>query len=254
MTQALRMRVFAGPNGSGKSTIKSILAPHLLGHYLNADELEAHLRLHPFFDFQPFNLPLPDEGTFRRFFEEHPLSAKINRTEAFSRLRLTEKRADFSELNTDSYLASILSDWLRRALLATRQSFTFETVMSSPDKLDVFRRAREAGYRTYLYYVATKDPAINVARVAQRVALAGHPVPEDKIYSRYYRSLELLLDAIRLTDRAYVFDNSVANASGKSVWIAEITNGRELELKIDLIPAWFDTHVLSKIIPNDNDW
>jgi predicted ABC-type ATPase len=34
--------------------------------------------------------------------------------------------------------------------------------------------------------VATDDPAINVSRVANRVALEGHPVPVDKIVSRYH--------------------------------------------------------------------
>ena len=32
--------------------------------------------------------------------------------------------------------------------------------------------------------------------------------PEDKIVSRYHRSLGLLMEAIRHTDRAYIFDNS----------------------------------------------
>lgn len=37
--------MFAGPNGSGKSTIKEYLAPHQIGVYLNADELEKELLL-----------------------------------------------------------------------------------------------------------------------------------------------------------------------------------------------------------------
>lgn len=173
----------------------------------------------------------------------------MNQAEAFHSLRLKQAQADFSAVEIDSYVASILSDWLRRALIETRQSFTFETVLSSADKLDVFRRAKEAGYRIYLYFVATEDPTINVARVAQRVALDGHSVPRDKIVSRYYRSLELLLDAIRLSDRAYIFDNSEENTQGKSVWVAEVVDGRELELRVDFIPAWVDTYVLSKSIP-----
>lgn len=39
-----RIRMFAGPNGSGKSTIKDYLAPHQIGAYLNADELEKDLK------------------------------------------------------------------------------------------------------------------------------------------------------------------------------------------------------------------
>jgi hypothetical protein len=38
-------------------------------------------------------------------------------------------------------------------------------------KGEFFCQAREQGFRTYLYYVATEDPEINVSRVAYRVSL-----------------------------------------------------------------------------------
>lgn len=139
----------------------------------------------------------------------------------------------------NSYFASVLAGFLRRKLLEIGRTFTFETVMSHSGKVEILRNAQEAGYRTYLYYVATDDPAINVSRVANRVALGGHPVPVDKIVSRYHKSLDLLLSAIRFTNRAYIFDNSTNNADGMHTWLAEITDGKTLELKTDLIPAWF---------------
>lgn len=104
------------------------------------------------------------------------------------------------------------------------------------------------GYRTYLYFVATDDPAINVSRVRNRVALKGHDVPKDKIVSRYARSLDLLMDAVRHTNRAYVFDNSGDSKDGTQTWLAEITDGRKLELKTDRIPVWFKRSVLDKIV------
>lgn len=119
--------------------------------------------------------------------------------------------------------------------------------MSHPGKVDFLVKAREAGYRTYLYYVATEDPAINVSRVANRVCLGGHGVPPAKIVERYYKSLDLLIAAIRNSNRAYVFDNSTNNADGSHTWLAEITDGRILELKTDPIPAWFMRAVLNKI-------
>ena len=71
-------------------------------------------------------------------------------------------------------------------------------------------------------------------------------MPEDKIAERYDRSLALLMDAVRHTNRAYVFDNSGDNVDGKHTWLAEITEGRELELKPDKIPSWFNRAVLAK--------
>ena len=68
--------------------------------------------------------------------------------------------------------------------------------MSSPYKIALLENAQQLGYRTCLYYIATDDPAINVARVKARVNLGGHDVPEDKIVSRYARSLGLLMEAV----------------------------------------------------------
>ena len=120
--------------------------------------------------------------------------------------------------------------------------------MSHRSKVEILHNARDAGYRTYLYFVATDDPSINISRVANRVALGGHAVPEGKIEERYHRSLGLLMDAICLTNRAYVFDNSTDNADGTHTWLAEITDGRVLELKSDRIPSWFKRAVLDKIV------
>jgi predicted ABC-type ATPase len=79
--------------------------------------------------------------------------------------------------------------------------------------------------------------------MANRVTLGGHGVPEDKIEPRYDRSLSLLLEAIKLTDRAYLFDNSGA----EHVLIAEVTEGRKIELKTHDIPGWFIKSVYEKI-------
>jgi len=64
--------------------------------------------------------------------------------------------------------------------------------------------------------------------VRNRVALKGYNVPEDKIVTRYHRSLNLLVNAIRYTNRAYIFDNSGDSKAGKQTWLAEITEGKQL--------------------------
>ena len=53
--------------------------------------------------------------------------------------------------------------------------------MSSRDKSWITKTAQENGYRTYLYYIATQDPIINISRVKkQRLNLVGHDVPKEK--------------------------------------------------------------------------
>ncbi|MEA2119693.1 zeta toxin family protein [Halovibrio sp. HP20-50] len=129
---------------------------------------------------------------------------------------------------------------IRDQLIASRISFTFETVMSSKDKIQVLQAARHAGFKNYLYYIATDDPAINVQRVRNRVNIGGHPVPEDKIRQRYYRSLDLLLSAIKLTDRAFIFDNS----GHEAIWLVEINPEGEIEPRVEELPDWFYKRII----------
>lgn len=96
----------------------------------------------------------------------------------------------------------------RQHCLDARESFSFETVMSHVSKIEALETARAAGFRVALYFVATESPSLNVARVAQRVLLGGHDVPEDRIRQRYVRTLALLPQALILADMAVLFDNT----------------------------------------------
>ncbi|QMW02014.1 zeta toxin family protein [Spirosoma foliorum] len=238
-----RLRMFAGPNGSGKSTVKSVIAPELLGTYLNPDDIEKEVRRDGYYDLRGMSLSI-SQAEIIDFFNTHPLSQRTDQIEFIDGIRLIENEfIDFGNVGFNSYLSAILTDYLRQKLIDAGQSFTFETVMSSADKLQTLRRAQAVGFRNYLYYVATEDPLINIARIRHRVRTGGHPVPDDKVTERYHRSLALLLDAIRLTNRAYIFDNS----GQTKVWIAEISEGVHIELKTDLIPNWFSQSVLAKL-------
>ncbi|PWE41466.1 hypothetical protein C9I50_13145 [Pseudomonas prosekii] len=242
MTAVPRMRMFAGPNGSGKSTIKSVISSELLGIYINPDEVEKDIRATGYLDLKEFGVSDTGQEAFG-FFEQSTLLRKAGLVAESQQVRLKNNVLDFSGITVNSYYASVISDFLRHKLLDIGTSFTFETVMSSPDKVELLRKAQERGFRTYLYFVATDDPLINISRVQNRVRLGGHPVPEDKIVSRYARSLDLLLEAIRYSDRAYIFDNS----SHESTWLAEVTNGEELELRTEQIPAWFKSAIWDKL-------
>ena len=236
------MRIFAGPNGSGKSTIKSLIRPELLGVYVNPDLLESEMRRLGFLDLQTFEFNTTDREILA-FFTASPLLQQSGLGESCAHLQFNAGRLEFGTIPVNSYFASVAADFIRRKLLDARRSFTFETVMSSRDKVEFLRLARAAGYRTYLYYIATDDPQINVARVRHRVLMGGHDVPADKIVSRYYRSLALLPEAIQQTDRSFVFDNSGPDR----VWVAEITSGKILEMKSGQMPGWFRTFVWGKL-------
>lgn len=238
-----RLRMFAGPNGSGKSTLNTVLPSNLIGQYLNADDLEHKMRTDGYLDLTEFEIS-PKRDDLLDVFVNAPLLE--HQQDELKEFTLEENRLILPQRTINSYVAATLAEYLRHHFLHRRISFTFETVMSHQSKVDFLAEAQKEGVRTYLYYVATDDPLINVARVRYRVATGGHDVPEAKIMDRYYRSLDLLYDAIRYSHRAYIFDNSGRTGPENRTWLAEITDGNSLELKTNRIPAWFEKYVLNK--------
>lgn len=240
-----RLRMFAGPNGSGKSTIKAVVEANigkdLLGIYINADEIEEAIRPTGLFDLSDFGVKTSAEEILG-FFRRHPLLRKEGYPEKVEALTFDGGELNFSGIHVDSYFAAVAADFIREKLLESGVTFTFETVMSHDSKIKFLRKAQEHGYRTYLYYVATEDPEINVSRVANRVATGGHNVLPEKVRSRYRDSLSLLYDAVLYSSRAYIFDNS----SSDNVCIAEVTGGAILEFKTDAMPYWFQTALWDK--------
>jgi len=80
--------------------------------------------------------------------------------------------------------------------------------------------------------------------VALRVTQGGSSVPEDKIVERYQRSLSLLKDAVALSDRAYLFDNTYTGATLK----LEINQASEVIAHETRLPDWI-TRSLPTLVP-----
>ncbi len=231
-----RLRMFAGPNGSGKTTIKQNLGrpSSWLGIYINPDDLEQSLR-------ETGNVSLTEFGLnfetrhLRDFFASSKFLKSRGLDGAASSIEIASGKLTFQNIEVNSYHISVLADFLRRKAIEASQSFSFETVMSHRDKVELLKQAQQSGFRTYLYYVATEAPEINIGRVNLRVAQGGHDVPEDKIVSRYHRSLALLPQATRFANRAYFFDTS-----GEEPWyIAETTDGKIIKPQSNELPNWF---------------
>ena len=236
-----RLRMFAGPNGSGKSTIKDVINKELLGIYINPDEIEKEIKEYDFIEFSNYGFETNKDEVLE-FFNNSTLLKSVNLLDDVTYLKYSDDKLIFSDIDVNSYFASVCADLIRKKLLEARKSFTFETVMSSYDKVELLKLSKKLGYRNYLYYIATSDPIINISRVKNRVTFKGHDVSKDKIISRYYRSLDYLQDAVKLSDRAYIFDNS----SYEKTWICEITDGSAVDMKVDIAPKWVYHYLLDK--------
>ncbi len=237
-----RLRVLAGPNGSGKSTIQSELKPQWIGVFINADEIERALKD------SNGELSLPKLGIaanpkavlrrLERHIKNSKFAEKLGMHALLGHMAVTKSLTLQVPGPFNSYLASVLADAIRRELLKEGKTFTFETVMSSRDKVDFMKEARERGYRVYLYFVATDDPEINLDRVRRRVLQGGHPVPADKVRKRYRESIDLMTEACEVAHRAYVFDNS-GSKHKLLVEVNELALDGTIKLHASRLNPWF---------------
>jgi predicted ABC-type ATPase len=236
--------VFAGPNGSGKTTIINKFPKKIpLGIYINADDLEKKLIETKSIDLKKYGI-VSSTKEIQLFIKQFGVSPfKLKSKVIYKRFSIRRNKLYAHIKPMNSYVAADIAEFIRQKLISIGKSFSFETVFSHPGKLELLKRAKEAGYRVYLYYVATDTPEININRVNIRVAKKGHPVDKETIRSRYYRSLEILFDAIKISNRAYLFDNS-----GKYYeLVAEVTDGKNVNMLNKDIPGWFLKYVYRKI-------
>jgi len=119
-------------------------------------------------------------------------------------------RDRFGDWNSPKAVAQAVqvAQTMREQCLAEKRSFVFETVLSSPEKLEFLRRASREGYFIRIFFIATTSPEINAARVARRFMEGGHDVPIPKIISRFAKSLANCMACATFVDRAYLYDNS----------------------------------------------
>lgn len=238
-----RLRIFAGPNGSGKSTIfehinKTIGCPF----FVNADNIKASLSRKGTLNFNDYAIELDLESFLCQLKESSWAEHIVHIDELVQSAKVQKNSLSVPGELVDGYFAAFVADFIRNSMLNVVQTFTIETVLSDKRKLDYIKRAKSLGYRIYLYFVSTKDAEINVRRVAQRVSLGGHSVPDDKIRNRYARAHNNLYDTLLLCDRAFIFDNSEEN------WIllAELDQGN-LILHSDTIPLWLYDSVFAHL-------
>jgi predicted ABC-type ATPase len=158
-------------------------------------------------------------------------------------------RDEFGDWNSpDAVLkAAKAADARREYCLNLARSLAFETVFSAPDKVDYVRRARETGFFVRMFFIGTSSPAINAARIAQRVLEGGHEVPISKIISRYAKSITNCAAISKEVDRLYVYDNSQDDAMPKLLFR---TSDGKLVKQYENCPQW--TNVIFDSIANQH--
>lgn len=179
--------------------------------------------------------------------------------------QLRERGVDFGEyINPDDIALTLdgtydarvveaqrVADRRRDECIEAQRSFSFETVMSHPSKIDILKRAKAVGFFVQLYFVGIDDPRTNVDRVAFRVAQGGHDVPQDRIIARWHRTMALLADAVSTADQAFVFDNSHGTPLSKGPrLVAQVHTTRQgqfVDRQFAPIPNWVRYFLFDKL-------
>ena len=97
-----------------------------------------------------------------------------------------------------------------RSLIAAKASFAIESTLSGKTLVAMIREAKVCGYRILLHYIVIGSATQAVARVALRVRLGGHDVPEEDVRRRFDRSRRhFLKDYLPLADEWGLWDNQM---------------------------------------------
>lgn len=240
-----RLRMFAGPNGSGKSVLIQELDDNNipLGPVINADTILKKLRDKKYLDLAEFDLIDVTQNHWNSAIDQKEIKSRLAKSGKIPPVEISGNTLICNDRSINSYSAAIIADFLRYQLIDQKVSFSFETVMSHPSKVDFLAYAKEQGYTTYLYFISTEDPEININRVENRVKKGGHDVPKKKIEERYYRGMQLLLEGLKTAARAYLLDNS----KERNFVILEKKYDGMGYPKVKNMPVWFDTYVADKL-------
>jgi predicted ABC-type ATPase len=114
--------------------------------------------------------------------------------------------------------------------------FAFETTLSGKSFANLLAGLKDKGYALHLFFLWIPSPDLAIARIKDRVAEGGHPVPAEDVRRRFVRGIRNFFKLYEsMLDSWVLFDNSKA----KPHLIAKRRNGhdeimdKELFVKIE---------------------
>ena len=135
-------------------------------------------------------------------------------------------------LGLTSYEGAEIAASIRAELVARRESFIFETMLSDPvgEKVETLASYSALGYTAVLIFIRINSPEESIKRVAMRVSQGGHDVPDDKLRGRFHRTQTNLERAIRCLPHVIIYSNQDLAKPFELVALYE--NGQPIDLKL----------------------
>jgi predicted ABC-type ATPase len=95
------------------------------------------------------------------------------------------------------------------SLADSRVDFGFETTLAGRGYVRLLNNLKDRGYRIHLFYLWIHSIDVALERIAGRVKMGGHNVPEDVVRRRYYKGISNFSRLYQpLTDSWAIYDNS----------------------------------------------
>ena len=156
---------------------------------------------------------------------------------------------DMPRVNTDEILREF-GDWqnpadlakagkeavkLLKELLQGDKTFNQETTLCGKTIISNIRKAKENGFRIEMHYVSLDSADIAKKRVAHRVSVGGHGIPEEDIEKRYVETFENLKEVLPMCDLVALYDNTEEVAFRR---IAIYKNGEPIRVS-GRVPEWY---------------
>lgn len=119
-----------------------------------------------------------------------------------------------------------------RELARERTNFAFESTLAGRSLAPWLADLIDSGYRFHLLFLWLPSAELAVARVAHRVRMGGHDVPEETIRRRYHAGLRNFFGLYQpLAETWRMYDNSRwmtprLVASGEGLAVTDITDKR----------------------------
>lgn len=114
------------------------------------------------------------------------------------------------------------------ALSKKRVNFAFETTLASRSFVPWLNALQKTGYKSHLLFLSLPNERAAIERVAARVSLGGHDIPESVIIRRFHAGLSNLFQRyMPIVSSWEIYDNSLSSP----ILIAESMQNRKVDIR-----------------------
>jgi predicted ABC-type ATPase len=136
------------------------------------------------------------------------LKGALGVTEFVNADTIAQGLSAFNPENAAFHAGRIMLERLQQ-LADEKENFAFETTLASKTFAHWLKKLKAEGYSFHLFYLWLPSPEFAIARVAERVRMGGHNVPDETVRRRYHAGPKNFFQLYRpIADSWRIYDNA----------------------------------------------